>query len=1369
MATGSLPAANVSSAPIAGHVERDRYIERQLNATRRQVKLVELGAAGVTMLVGVLAFFFLAALVDHWLMPLGYWGRGAALALLIGGALTYAALVIWPLLRNSINPAYAALTIEHSAPSLKNSLINFLMLRSQRSDVHDVVYEAVEARAASDLSQVPLDSVIDYSKLIKIGYVLAGVFAICAAYKVMSPKDPLQTMARVALPWADIARPSRVQIDEVLPGDAPKFFGETVEVAATLRGVRPSDRIQLIYSTLDGQTIDKPVDMVADDAGRIYKAKLPIDGQGLVQDLKYRVAAGDAVSRDFHLQVLASPTIVVHKLQYDFPRYTQKPTQIIEQTGDIRALEGTKVTVHAKANQPIHAAYIEFDPGQDDKSPEATLRRQRVQLEASGTEASGSFVLELAGDRATSKYGSYQITFMTEAGHAGQHPAQHTIDVIRDLPPEVEILTPTEQAITVPANGEQVVEVRAVDADFALSRVSLKLTRGAAELAEEILLNPAQGHVGQSVSKFKFRPAAYKLQAGDEVVLWAIAADNRTAPKSGLAEPNTERTKNYIVKIGAPDPTAKTSAENDGQNEQPPMPMEREPKQKPEPKNNPQAKPGEQGQEPNEAGKNENQPNENPSEKPGENDKPETSPMNAGKMKPEKPEQEKPQPNQPQPNKNEQENMGEGGSSSQQQNGAGGKSEKPMPGEQNGENDKPGEQGQAGNKPKPGDKSIMGEQPQEGQEPNDADPMNKGQNQKQGPGGKQPMPGEQQNPENKGQENKNNKKPPSQNDKPQDAADPANDNEEGATNGQAGSQAGKADTPMTGGSGKSEPNSKKPQAGGAGQGSEPGGNSQAGGNQPGEPMGTPTGNNTPNEKNPGEKNPGTQNGTPEQGRGQGPGEQSRRDQQVPPGERENPHDGEAFEKALERLKKAAEERAKNGAGGEKPMADGQRSPDEKLDPELLKKAREFFDKQQKENAAGQKPEGQTPESLKDSAKGGNQQGEPSGSSETSEQPKNEQPMGAGGDKKSAADKKQGSGASNERGQGDPGKPDNKANAKPEETGGKEAENKEKRQGSMGTNGESGSGRESQDKKGSPQAQEENKDRSKEAKPDDQKPSGAQEAQSPSTSKRQSHSKSSEGGDRSGGGKQGGGQGGNAPGNDKAGSNSVADEGAGAASEQGEGDTGKKGGDQKQTDKKTGQPGQEQGAGSQTRKDPRGDKAGKSDDNDPMQPGEKSPQPPPGGSGAERAGGGGHVNGGGQLGDQQGESPLKDAEVPPAEKAKIDYARQATDLVIEYLKDQKEQPDQELLNELGWSQEDLKQFLSRWEAAKREAAGDKKSEQELNEALRSLGLRPQNDKLRRAEVKSDNVRGLGDVGPTSGPPSKYLEQFRAFKKGAARGK
>src|SRR5262245_59865706 len=148
---------------------------------------------------------------------------------------------VGPLIARAINPAYAARTIEEAAPPLKNSLINFLLLKDDRRGLKEIVFQAVERQAAADIVTVPAETAVDRSRLIYAGYVLCAVMALFAAYKILSPKDPFQTVARVLAPWADIARPSRVQISEVQPGNAEVYHGQTVTVAATVRGARDGD------------------------------------------------------------------------------------------------------------------------------------------------------------------------------------------------------------------------------------------------------------------------------------------------------------------------------------------------------------------------------------------------------------------------------------------------------------------------------------------------------------------------------------------------------------------------------------------------------------------------------------------------------------------------------------------------------------------------------------------------------------------------------------------------------------------------------------------------------------------------------------------------------------------------------------------------------------------------------------------------------------------------------------------------------------------------------------------------------------------------------------------------------------------------
>lgn len=125
------------------------------------------------------------------------------------------------------------------------------------------------------------------------------------------------------------------------------------------------------------------------------------------------------------------------------------------------------------------------------------------------------------------------------------------------------------------------------------------------------------------------------------------------------------------------------------------------------------------------------------------------------------------------------------------------------------------------------------------------------------------------------------------------------------------------------------------------------------------------------------------------------------------------------------------------------------------------------------------------------------------------------------------------------------------------------------------------------------------------------------------------------------------------------------------------------------------------------------------------------------------------------------------EVPPGEQPNLDYARQATDMVLEHLKDQESHPDEDLLNKLGWTKEDLQDFVRRWSELKRAATEDPRAKRDLDDALRSLGLRPATAAPRRTEMQQDARRTERNLGGRSNPPASYRELFDAYRKGTGR--
>jgi len=135
----------------------------------------------------------------------------------------------------------------------------------------------------------------------------------------------------------------------------------------------------------------------------------------------------------------------------------------------------------------------------------------------------------------------------------------------------------------------------------------------------------------------------------------------------------------------------------------------------------------------------------------------------------------------------------------------------------------------------------------------------------------------------------------------------------------------------------------------------------------------------------------------------------------------------------------------------------------------------------------------------------------------------------------------------------------------------------------------------------------------------------------------------------------------------------------------------------------------------------------------------------------------------------GEVNQGDGNMPPGDKANLEYARKATDLALEHLKKNTAKPDKKLLEKLDMSEDELRNFVDRWQKMKSAAAEDPAAgKAEFDDSLRSLGLRPSTGKASKAAAKNDAVRGMRDNGSRTAPPAGFLKKFKAFQKGVARG-
>lgn len=116
------------------------------------------------------------------------------------------------------------------------------------------------------------------------------------------------------------------------------------------------------------------------------------------------------------------------------------------------------------------------------------------------------------------------------------------------------------------------------------------------------------------------------------------------------------------------------------------------------------------------------------------------------------------------------------------------------------------------------------------------------------------------------------------------------------------------------------------------------------------------------------------------------------------------------------------------------------------------------------------------------------------------------------------------------------------------------------------------------------------------------------------------------------------------------------------------------------------------------------------------------------------------------------------------------AKKATDLVLDSLKNQRDTPDPDLLNELGWTPDRLQRFMDRWEKTRKLADSPDAIEREQSEeTLKSLGIRPPQDQSGRKSVGRDDSLGeIQDAGSKIAAPPQFRGAIEAYRRSLQQG-
>ncbi len=104
------------------------------------------------------------------------------------------------------------------------------------------------------------------------------------------------------------------------------------------------------------------------------------------------------------------------------------------------------------------------------------------------------------------------------------------------------------------------------------------------------------------------------------------------------------------------------------------------------------------------------------------------------------------------------------------------------------------------------------------------------------------------------------------------------------------------------------------------------------------------------------------------------------------------------------------------------------------------------------------------------------------------------------------------------------------------------------------------------------------------------------------------------------------------------------------------------------------------------------------------------------------------------------------------------------MVLDYLDQTRDAPDRELLEELNWSEADLKRFAERWRNVRSmERSADPGKSRDVEDALKSLGLRKPSQATQNRRQAADDLRAVRDSGNRRPVPAAHRDAFEAFRR------
>ena len=345
--------------------------------------------------------------------------------------------------------------------------------------------------------------------------IAGAVVFVTLLFSVFAPHAFSTSIKRLFSPSVDTA-PYTPLIFTISPGDVTLTYGQPLEITAEISG-GSVEQVKLVIGTPAEPT--SSVAMFPRGNGT-WQAVLP----RVLEPTRYFVAADRGRSEIYDIQVLDAPKIETIEYTITPPSYTKLPPRRGRHPQDtISGLTGTEVEFSVLASRPLSSGTVRIENGKD---AEPTL----VSLSVSQDDPQ-----QVVGSVPIQKSEQWHVSVMGANGVQSEWEVPMEVELLIDQAPIARITAPRPRSYATPTTKIPVSVVG--EDDFGIAKMRLyRIIDGSRPIPVNLPTDSSRVVQGNSMLPL----AAFGLEAGDKLTLFARVDDTRPTKPQGGESPLTE-------------------------------------------------------------------------------------------------------------------------------------------------------------------------------------------------------------------------------------------------------------------------------------------------------------------------------------------------------------------------------------------------------------------------------------------------------------------------------------------------------------------------------------------------------------------------------------------------------------------------------------------------------------------------------------------------------------------------------------------------------------------------------------------------------------------------------------------------------------